>query len=306
MRMHLFKIIALSIILVSGGIVVLISCGTDSHFERGEPRVTPSDTGGGGRGVDPRELFTNNVLPNLQKSCAKCKHPNNIVSEYTKAKTKIDPGNPEGSELYLKATGNGHMGGTIWALGTKELEALREWIEAEGLPKGVDPSVDPNKVTLDEEFYNDKVHGLLNTNVEEAFSPGCSGCHGHTYDEKLEKEKLEKGEKGFCLSCHSNGPPAIKMKWDFNKASMFVVPGKPEESRLYQIASGQDAHRFSFTDFEEEGEKALLILKNWIEGVKLGEEPVAALAEPVEEPPPVAPPQPAEEPEVGQKMKAKY
>jgi len=95
------------------------------------PDVGPSDGGGAGFAT---------VRPLLESRCAPCHSPGqqagqtafllggDEAADYAAARAQVDPSNPGGSRLVLKAAGQGHGGGIVLPAGSPEQAILLAWI----------------------------------------------------------------------------------------------------------------------------------------------------------------------------------
>lgn len=75
-----------------------------------------------------RDFFNNNLKSAFAGACKKC-HKNPAAS-YEDALTRIVPGKPELSPLYMKPTGNKHP--KLWPVGSDNANNIKHWIEIEG------------------------------------------------------------------------------------------------------------------------------------------------------------------------------
>ncbi len=111
--------------------LVIGGCGTQQPFERG----LPSGPGGG----QSRALsFDGEIHDLLLVECASCHGggaggftlSGDENADYAATLERIDPVDPEASLLLLKATGQGHGGGTIWSgAGDESYALVLEWIQ---------------------------------------------------------------------------------------------------------------------------------------------------------------------------------
>lgn len=135
--------------------ILVSSCGSSTPFSRGKPSegasssnnksskegnnksgskdsvVTQPDPGENSPGdkkptPSPEEFFVDNVLPNIESSCVGCH--GNPTPEYKDAIARVIPGQPESSELYLRAEGKWGSHPGIWTANPKALKALADWI----------------------------------------------------------------------------------------------------------------------------------------------------------------------------------
>jgi hypothetical protein len=124
--------------------VVLIGCGSDRPFQRGEDRIeADGQSGGSDKPTDPTDptdpgenpnptpppalsktFFDENVLPALVKSCDSCH--DNPAPDFNEAKKLVVFKKPNDSVLYTKAAGTGHK--KIWKPDSAELAVLATWI----------------------------------------------------------------------------------------------------------------------------------------------------------------------------------
>jgi hypothetical protein len=88
--------------------------------------------------------FATNVYP-LLTICMNCHVPGgaasdsslifsgNAAADYTTVLQFVDTATPASSQILSKVSGNGHGGGTIYAVGTTQYETILAWIQ-QGAP----------------------------------------------------------------------------------------------------------------------------------------------------------------------------
>jgi len=113
---------------------VLIGCGTDNPFDRGNDLPVTGDTGG--ENIGPVS-FANDVMPVLQV-CASC-HSGGAggwvytggVESHDAVVSVIDQSSPDESTLLVAATGGGgHGGGSFFNVGSSEYQTILAWIQS--------------------------------------------------------------------------------------------------------------------------------------------------------------------------------
>lgn len=121
--------------------------GGDAAAPDGAPEDLGGADGGGadGAGADgggAPPSFADAVHPLLEAECSICHGPNedpSFLGEGPEADRQkllddglVEPGSPDDSPLYRKATGqDGHEGGTILEPGSEDAMLIRAWIEAD-------------------------------------------------------------------------------------------------------------------------------------------------------------------------------
>lgn len=116
-----------------------------ADFSRGRPSVDAGVTADAGVPGDGGALtFAAAVYP-LLTICMNCHVPGgaasdtslifsgNAASDYPTVLQFVDTATPASSQLLSKVSGNGHGGGTIYAVGTTEYETILAWIQ-QGAP----------------------------------------------------------------------------------------------------------------------------------------------------------------------------
>ena len=104
--------------------ILIGACGSSTPFQRGHGANEENRKLEGGGENDPRIIFQSVILPRLETSCSSCH--DNKAPDYDSALSRVVPGRPEESSLYLKATGSGHR--KVWAPESQEALDLAEWI----------------------------------------------------------------------------------------------------------------------------------------------------------------------------------
>lgn len=126
-----------------GLLSLLLACGTDDPFARGEPKEPPAGQGGsqgggggGGGGDEGGVSFALEVDPILDARCASC-HAGNVggltligdpASDYEAVISRVVPGDPDASLLLTKGRGESHGGGAILKAGQKDYDTIEAWI----------------------------------------------------------------------------------------------------------------------------------------------------------------------------------
>ena len=116
-----------------------------ADFSRGQPSV---DTGvtvdAGVPGDGGAVTFAAAIYP-LLTICMNCHVPGgaasdsslifsgNAATDYTTVQQFVDTATPASSQILSKVSGNGHGGGTIYAVGTTQYETILAWIQ-QGAP----------------------------------------------------------------------------------------------------------------------------------------------------------------------------
>ncbi|MBI4405401.1 MAG: hypothetical protein HY537_14650 [Deltaproteobacteria bacterium] len=107
---------------------ILTSCGAEAPFHRGasgtDPFVNPNACPGGGNPATAltEDYYNSNLNSIISRDCASCHS-----WTYSTAKAQATAGDLS-SKFYTKPAGTGHAGGTKWAAGSTELDAVKSWI----------------------------------------------------------------------------------------------------------------------------------------------------------------------------------
>ena len=117
-----------------------------ADFSRGPTQASAEGTTDGGGTSDGQGglSFATDVYP-LLTICMNCHvaggaasdtsllFSGNAASDYTTVLQFVDTSAPAGSRILSKVSGNGHGGGTIYAVGTTQYETILAWIQ-QGAP----------------------------------------------------------------------------------------------------------------------------------------------------------------------------
>ncbi|MES1207660.1 MAG: hypothetical protein ABUS79_17115 [Pseudomonadota bacterium] len=117
-----------------------------ADFSRGEPSAPAGASTDAGAPADAGALsFATDVYP-LLAICMNCHVPGGAASsssliftgqsgtDYDAVMKFVQTASPASSRLLSKVSGNGHGGGTIYAVGTTQYEAILAWIQ-QGAPR---------------------------------------------------------------------------------------------------------------------------------------------------------------------------
>jgi hypothetical protein len=124
-----------------------------ADFSRGEatPKpdagVTEPQGDGGGDGEGGAALsFATSVYPLLMSGCGRCHVAGGeaggtqflltgtAAADLATVVALVDTSAPSGSRLLAKMSGNGHQGGTIYAVGSPEYQTILQWIQQGASP----------------------------------------------------------------------------------------------------------------------------------------------------------------------------
>jgi hypothetical protein len=124
-----------------------LSC---ADFERGEPTADggSSSPDAGGTGGDGGETlsFASDVHPLLATGCQPCHHTGGAAgdttfilsgeasADFSTVSALVDTASPAQSRLLKKASGQGHGGGTVYAVDSPEYQTLLAWVSGGALP----------------------------------------------------------------------------------------------------------------------------------------------------------------------------
>lgn len=123
-------------------LVVALGC---ADFSRGGPSADTGESQDAGAPRDGGPLgFSADVYP-LLAVCKNCHVPGgaasatslifagNAAADYQTVLQFVNTGSPAASRLLSKLSGNGHGGGTIYAMGTAQFDTILAWIQ-QGAP----------------------------------------------------------------------------------------------------------------------------------------------------------------------------
>jgi hypothetical protein len=127
--------------------------GACADFSRGEPTPKPDagatapDGGGDGGGEGGATLsFATAVYPLLMSGCGRCHVAGGeaggtqllltgtAAADLATVTALVDTSAPSSSRLLAKMSGNGHQGGTVYAVGSPEYQTILQWIQQGASP----------------------------------------------------------------------------------------------------------------------------------------------------------------------------
>jgi mono/diheme cytochrome c family protein len=124
-------------------VVAALGC---ADFSRGRPTMDAGEAADAGAPSDGGALtFAADIYP-LLTICMNCHVPGgaasdtslifsgNAATDYTTVLQFVDTATPASSQILSKVSGNGHGGGTIYAVGTTQYETIQAWIQ-QGAPQ---------------------------------------------------------------------------------------------------------------------------------------------------------------------------
>jgi hypothetical protein len=140
------------------------------------PQIVVDDSGGGNNNPHPCDpdtvYFTNDILPLLVSSCAmpNCHdavtHAEGVrLYDYAHIIQQVEPGNPDGSDLYDELFDGMPPADAGGPLSATEKDMIRRWIEQGALNNGCIQDCDPNAAIT----FSAVVWPVVENN--------CTGCH---------------------------------------------------------------------------------------------------------------------------------
>ena len=136
--------------IILSALAVLAGAGAVAcaDLSRGDPAAVVD--AGAGTDTDSADgaavSFATSVRPLLLGSCRRCHAPgaeaggtqllftDDATADYATVVRLVDTAAPAASRLLSKASGNGHGGGTVFAVGSPEYHTILEWIQQGARP----------------------------------------------------------------------------------------------------------------------------------------------------------------------------
>jgi len=227
---------------------ILVSCGADHPFKRGNPVASISSKLGLNSSTSGATAFGTEVYPIVSANCTRChgwaKGSEDAVRE--KLLSYISKDDPEKSHILQKLSGTtSHSGGALFPKETEEYEKFKNWIlsEANG------PEVAPTPPVVSEPTPEEPI-------VEEPTTPSQdSETNFHWFETTIYPIVSNN-----CIGCHSFAEKTSDQMRE--KLLSYISKDDPEKSRILQKLSGTTSHGGGalFPKETEEYEK----FKNWI------------------------------------------